>query len=36
MSEKNKKTCEYSNYVEHLHNLVLTVTSCVLFLHLLH
>ena len=29
MSEKYKKTCKYLNYIEHLHILALTVTSCV-------
>ena len=29
MSEKYKKTCKYLNYVEHILNLVSTVTSCV-------
>ena len=29
MSEKNKKTCKYLNYVEHLLELVSTVTGCV-------
>ena len=29
MSGKYKKTCKYLNYIEHLHILALTVTSCV-------
>ena len=29
MSEKYKKTWKYLNYIEHLHILALTVTSCV-------
>ena len=29
MSEKDKKTCKYLNYVENLLVLVLTVTGCV-------
>ena len=29
MSEKYKKTCKYSNYVEHLLVLASTITSCV-------
>ena len=36
MSEKYKKTCKYSNYVEHLLILASIITSCVIrFLHLL-
>ena len=29
ISEKNKKTCKYLNYVEHLLILISTITSCV-------
>ena len=36
MSEKYKKTCKYSNYVEHLLILASIITSCVIrFLQLL-
>ena len=29
MSEKHKKTCKYSNYVEHLLILGSTITGCI-------